>query len=102
MRAFEFLWQVNEHPDGRHGILDGMSLVPHLNREAQTAYADLVYAQLAMVALALFIVELVVVRFLWNPPGSPCFRCFQHRATLTAEAGFAKNFSLRSARWKDK
>ncbi len=51
VRAFEFLRQIHEHADGRHGVLDAARLVAHLDGKAQSAHADLVNAQLARVAL---------------------------------------------------
>ena len=57
VRAFELLGQVHEHADGRHRVLHRARLVPHLDREAQTPHADLVDAQLPVVALALLVVQ---------------------------------------------
>ena len=58
VRAFEFLRQIHEHPDGRHGVLDAVRLVAHLDGKAQPAHADLVNAQLAVVGPALHVVQL--------------------------------------------
>ena len=58
VRALEFLGQIHEHADGRHGVLHRARLVPHLDREAQTPHADLVNAQFPVVALALLVVQL--------------------------------------------
>ena len=55
--AFEFLGQVHEHADGGDGVLHRARLVAHLDGEAQTAHADLVNAQFAVVALALLVMQ---------------------------------------------
>ena len=58
VRALEFLRQVHEQPDRRHGVLHRVRLVAHLDGKAQSAHAHLVNAQFAMVALALFVLQL--------------------------------------------
>src|SRR6185503_561379 len=57
VRAFEFLRQIHEHSNRRHRVLQRFGLVPNLDREAQPAHADFVDAQLAVVALALLVMQ---------------------------------------------
>ena len=56
--AFELLGEVHKQPDRRYRILEGMRLVPNLDRKTQAAHPDLVDAQFAIIALALLIVQL--------------------------------------------
>jgi len=55
--AFEFLWQIHEHPDDGNGVLHSTGFVAHLDRKAQPPDADLIDAKIAMIAFALLIVE---------------------------------------------
>ena len=57
VRALEFLRQVHAHRDGGDGVLMDVRLVADLDGEAQPAHADLVDAQLTVVAPALRVVQ---------------------------------------------
>jgi hypothetical protein len=58
VRAFEFLGQIHKHANRRHRILHRMRLVADLNRKAKPPNSYLVDAQLTMITLALFIMQL--------------------------------------------
>ena len=57
VRALEFLRQIHEKANGRDCILQGMGFVANLNGKSQPSHAHLVDAQLAVIALALLIVQ---------------------------------------------
>ena len=56
--AFELFGQIHEHPDRGNGILHGTRLVADLDGKSQAADAYFVDAQIAVVALALLVVQL--------------------------------------------
>ena len=55
MSSLELLGQVDEEPDGGHGVLQLVGLVPDLNWKAQVTDPYLIDAQLPMIALALLV-----------------------------------------------
>jgi hypothetical protein len=58
VRALEFLGQIDIHADGGHGVLHFARFVPQQDGEAQTSHADFVDSQLAVIALALLVMQL--------------------------------------------
>jgi hypothetical protein len=55
--AFEFMRQIDKHPDGGDGVLGNPRFVAALDGEPQVAHTDFVDAQLAVMPFTLFIVQ---------------------------------------------
>ena len=62
VRALEFFRQIDKHADGGHGVLHRSRLVPDLDWKPEASHADFINAQLAVIALALFVVQTETLR----------------------------------------
>ena len=84
VRPLEFLRQVHEQTNCRHGVLHCVRLIAHLDGKAQPAHAYFINTQFAMVALTLLVRQLRAFgRF--DHTGST------HGHRLANHGGFAKN-----------
>ena len=91
--AFELLGQIHEHANGGDGVLHGAGLVANLDGEPQSTHADLVNAQLPVVAFALLVVQIGLSwRALAQPPRAGSIG-FEHVAKIAANPNFAKKLA---------
>src|SRR5215469_8887653 len=92
MCAFKLFGQVDKHPDGGHGALDCPGFITNLDGKTEASHADFVDAQLAIIRLALLVVQ--VAGTCANPSGGgacrPIISWVEHEEKGNSQKAFCK------------